>query len=144
MSRASLTYLASACFEAARRLRMAPATHRLARWHGHSFSAQIEASLPAAWAAFPGAEIEQLKSAIDRAVRMLDYTELGTSVDEPTDAALAAWIAQEVKIPGWCSLKLRSAPEQQVTHYPDGTSRLARRYRFEAAHRLPNVPAEHP
>jgi 6-pyruvoyltetrahydropterin/6-carboxytetrahydropterin synthase len=137
MSRASLTHIAGARFEGARRLRTAPPHHRLGRWHGHSFAVTLEAQADDEGGHSP---IEDLLSG---AVAPLDYADLGVLMDEPTDRTLADWIARRAGVPGWSSVKLHSAPGHAVTLAAGGVSRLSRRYRFEAAHRLPNVPPGH-
>jgi 6-pyruvoyltetrahydropterin/6-carboxytetrahydropterin synthase len=136
MPRALLSQITTVRFEAARRLSSPPRAHHLRRLHGHSFAARAETDA----AATDGAA---LHAALVRTVAALDYRDLNTVIDEPSDAALAAWIAREAQVRGWRSLTLCSAPEQHMSLESDGRTWLARRFQFEAAHRLPFVPDGH-
>jgi 6-pyruvoyltetrahydropterin/6-carboxytetrahydropterin synthase len=139
----SLIHLAAAGFEAARRLHSPPEGHRSRGWHGHSFRASLEARLPAGWARFPGAEVDDLRTVLQTALAQLDMRDLGDVLPEPTDIALAEWMAEQVRIDGWKAMELRAGPVSRLRMARDGRAFMGRRYRFEAAHRLPNVPPGH-
>lgn len=107
------------------------------RLHGHGFCAQ--ACAPTANA---DADID-LEKAIKGAVAPLDGLLLNEVLAVPTDDELAQWVRQYLR---------PYAPERViVTRCPGagaevdaaGDVRLWRRFRFEAAHRLPHVPAGH-
>ena len=82
-------HCAAVGFEAARHIEQLPADHRSRRLHGHSFVAKLRCALPAGWAAFPGGEVEQLKSTLAQRLAPLDYRLLNEHVAEPSDEHLA-------------------------------------------------------
>ncbi len=139
----TLLYCAESGFEAARQLDSFPAGHRSRRLHGHSFRARVRAALPAGWASFPGAEADELRRALEACVAPLDYTRLDSLVDTPTDENLARWMRGRLRLPGHRSVGVRGARDAGVEIDPDDRALLWRRYVFESAHRLPNVPAGH-
>jgi 6-pyruvoyltetrahydropterin/6-carboxytetrahydropterin synthase len=139
----SLIHSAAAGFEAARCLHSPPEGYRSRGWHGHSFRASLEAQLPAGWARFPGAEVDDLRTALEAALAQLEMRNLGDVLPEPTDLALAKWIVEQVRIEGWKTMELRAGPRSRLRIAHDGRACVGRRYRFEAAHRLPKVPPGH-
>ncbi|MBU6260835.1 MAG: 6-carboxytetrahydropterin synthase, partial [Burkholderiales bacterium] len=83
-----------------------------------------------------------------RCVAALDHRCLNEVVDDAGDAALARWIGAQLEWPAGAGpralrVALRSAPLQGVEIDADGRALTWRRYRFEAAHRLPQVPPGH-
>lgn len=137
------SFVAAAGFEAARQIATAPATHRLARLHGHSFVARARATLPAEPGAVPGDEPVRLARRLAEAVMPLDHQGVHTLVDQPDDAALARWLQQRLALPGLQQLGLQSAPGHGVLLDADGVPQWWRAYSFQAAHRLPRVPLGH-
>ncbi|MBI4693658.1 MAG: 6-carboxytetrahydropterin synthase [Gammaproteobacteria bacterium] len=129
-----LHHLAAARFEAARTL---PGIGR----HGHGFSVQAAAIPPRAEVRFPGGELGALEAALAAAVAPLDYTDLNRRLDLPDDAALATWIAGQ--LPDRSEVLLQSTPSHGAICTGRGTLAQWCRFRFEAAHRLPKVPATH-
>jgi 6-pyruvoyltetrahydropterin/6-carboxytetrahydropterin synthase len=111
--------------------------------HGHSFLAKVRASLPAGLAAFEGDELACLQSALERCTARLDRRLLNELIPAPSDEALARWIAAEIGLPGVLQVGIQSTRQQGVDLDPDGHAELWRRFVFQAAHRLPNVPAGH-
>ncbi|MBK1642283.1 6-pyruvoyl tetrahydropterin synthase [Chromatium okenii] len=140
---AQLLYVATAPFQAARRLTTVPSNHPSQRLHGHGFSAQVRAQLPPDWADFAGAATGQLTAAVTAGVAALDYRDLNTLLPEPSDAALAQWLQTQLALPA-AAVAVRSTPEQGAVVTAAGVVQLWRRFRFEAAHRLPQVPPGHP
>jgi 6-pyruvoyltetrahydropterin/6-carboxytetrahydropterin synthase len=146
-----LFYIAAAPFEAALRVPVLPAGHRAARLHGHSYRARIRAVLPAGWArdgeGFVGGETDALCAALVEAVAPLDYADLNQLLATPTDENLARFVHRrlhEAGVPGIASVGIRSTPDTGADLAPDGHAHLWHRFRFEAAHRLPQVPPGHP
>lgn len=137
-----LYFRATASFEAARRLENC--SDRRARLHGHSFLAQVRAELPADFAPFPGVETETLTERLREVVAPLDYALLNEQLAEPTDAHLAHWIQTRLALPGIAQVSVQSARDQGATVNREGQIHGWRRFRFEAAHRLPHVPLSHP
>lgn len=138
--------MAEAGFESARQLHTLPAGHPASRLHGHGFKARVRAALPAGWAAFPGAEVMQLGTAVARAAAPLDHHSLNDHMDEPSDAQVARWLMQQLAqqgVPSVQAVGVQSTASSGVELAADGACLLWRRYRFQSAHRLPNVPLGH-
>jgi len=133
----------AAGFEAARQVDLLPAGHRSRRLHGHSFMASVRCALPSGWAAFVGGETEQLRTALQQQVRQLDYRYLNEQVVQPTDENLARWVRQHLQVPGIEQVGIQSTAHEGVDLDAKGHAHVWRRYIFQSAHRLPNVPAGH-
>ena len=138
-----LLYTASAGFESARRVALLPDGHRSRRLHGHSFLAEIRARLPQGWASFPGAEVGELSARLAAAVTPLDYNDLNRELELPTDENLARWMRARLEVPGLDSIGIQSTQHEGVDLDGADHAHVWRRYRFQAAHRLPNVPPGH-
>ncbi len=139
----SLHYVAAAPFEAARQVTILPKGHRACRLHGHSFIARVRAVLPAGWAPFAGAETDSLRSAVERCVARLDYDLLNSHLEIPTDENLARWVREHLDVPGVEMVGILSTGNQGADLDRHNHVHVWRRFRFEAAHQLPNVPAGH-
>lgn len=135
--------VASAGFEAARQVDVLPEGHRCRSLHGHSFRTTVFAQLPEDFAAFPGGEVDALRERLESCVTSLNYTHLNRLIDQPTDENLSRWIRQELQIPGIDRVAVQSTDMQGVDLNRDGHAHVWRRFRFQAAHRLPNVPEGH-
>lgn len=146
-----LFHTATAPFEAALRVPILPPGHRSNRLHGHSFTAQVRAELPTGWAPFDGAETDALREALARCIAPLDYADLNAELPAPTDENLARWVRDRLlgslvvpgSVPAIASVGIRSTAETGVDLDADDHAHLWHRFRFEAAHRLPNVPEGH-
>ncbi len=132
-------------FEAAREVRILPKKHRSRRVHGHSFLAKIRTKLEGtAWADFPGDEPNFLRDRLEHCVRALDYRFLNDVVSVPTDENLARYIiARVVDIPGVDMVGIQSTRDAGVDLDERNRAHVWRKFRFEAAHQLPNVPEGH-
>ncbi len=139
-----LYVVAAAPFEAARQVEVLPAGHRARRLHGHGFLARIRAELPPGWAPFPGAETEALTERLREIVAPLDYALLNNYIPVPTDENVARWIRAQLAVPGLERVGVQSTRDQGADLDGREHVHVWRRFRFEAAHRLPNVPAGHP
>jgi 6-pyruvoyltetrahydropterin/6-carboxytetrahydropterin synthase len=138
-----LFHVAAAPFEAARRVSILPEDHRSRRLHGHSFLARVRAELPAGWAPFAGGETGALKAALERCVTVLDYRDLNEQLSVPTDENLARWVRECLEVPGIESVGIQSTHDQGADLDCAEHVHVWRRFRFEAAHRLPNVAEGH-
>jgi 6-pyruvoyltetrahydropterin/6-carboxytetrahydropterin synthase len=134
---------AAAGFEAARRVSVLPEGHRARRLHGHSFLASVRAKLPEGWAPFPGAEVGELEQRLLACIAPLDYNELNRVLDQPTDENLARWIRDRLDVPGIDTIGVQSTQHEGVDLDRNDHAHLWRRYVFQSAHRLPNVPPGH-
>lgn len=136
-------HVAAASFEAARRVFILPEGHRSRRLHGHSFVAWVRAELPANWAPFAGGETSAVKQTLDRCVATLDYHDLNAHLLIPTDENLARWVRECLEVPGIESVGIQSTRDQGADLDGNEHVHVWRRFRFEAAHRLPNVAEGH-
>ncbi len=139
-----ILHTASAGFEAARQVDVLPAGHRSRRLHGHSFLAKLRCALPPGWAAFPGGEVERLRDELQARTARLDYRLLNEQLAAaPTDENLARWLRDQLDVPGIEQIGIQSTAHEGVDLDAAGQAHVWRRYVFQAAHRLPNVPAGH-
>lgn len=150
-----LFHLAEVPFQAARRLAGLAPGHRAGRLHGHGFSARVLAELPSGWGGFDGAETEALEATLRRVVDPLDYADLNAHLPVPSDANLASWLLarldHELQTPAAIEqIGIRSTADKGVeliagpSRGEDRRLYRGRRFEFEAAHRLANVPPDHP
>ena len=140
---ACLLHTAAAPFESARRVGILPEGHRSSRLHGHSFLARVRAQLPDGWAAFPGCETDTLREQIASCVSQLDYDLLNNHIEVPTDENLARWVRANLEVPNIEMVGIQSTGNEGADLDADGNVHIWRRYRFESAHQLPNVPEGH-
>jgi len=138
-----LFHVAAAPFEAARRVSILPDAHPSRRLHGHSFLARVRAELPDDWAPFPGGATDALTSGLEGCVAALDYRDLNEHLPIPTDENLARWVRECLEVPGIESVGIQSTRDQGADLDRAEHVHVWRRFRFEAAHRLPNVPEDH-
>jgi 6-pyruvoyltetrahydropterin/6-carboxytetrahydropterin synthase len=130
-------------FEAARQVDILPPGHRSRHLHGHSFLARVRATVPVGWGSFPGGEFDALAAHMREIIAPLDYALLNDYLPVPTDENLARWIRARLEVPGIDRVGIQSTRDQGVDLSDDDHAHIWRRFRFEAAHQLPNVPAGH-
>ena len=128
----TLRLYARAGFEACRALPALGPSSRFASPHGHSFTAQVRSRKTASNGA-----VEALQAELQTAVKAWNYQDLGAQSDESLAMGLQA------QLPEAESISLRSAPGHGVLCRGGQSPLYWRRYRFESAHRLPNVPPGH-
>ena len=143
-----MTLTSASCgFEAACQIPALPEGHRSRGLHGHSYFATVRAQLPEGWAPFPGAEVEELRKRLEACVAPLDHGLLNTTIEQPTDENIARWIRHRLEtalgVPGIQLVGVQSTANTGVDLDANGQAHVWRRYRFQAAHQLPNVPAGH-
>lgn len=136
-------HAASSRFEAARQVDVLPTGHRCRNLHGHGFVATAYSSVPAEWVTYPGGEVAALQREMDRCAGLLNYTALNEKLRQPTDENLARWIREQLAAPGIDRVSVQSTPHQGVEVDARDHAHVWRRYRFQAAHQLPNVPPGH-
>ncbi len=143
----STLYSASCGFEAACQIPALPDGHRSRGLHGHSYLATVRAALAPDWAPFPGAEVEELRRRLQACLAPLDHALLNTTLEQPTDENIARWIKkrleQDFDVPGIQQIGIQSTAHSGVDLDVSGRAHVWRRYRFQAAHQLPNVPPGH-
>jgi len=137
--------VAVAPFEAARSVPILGKRNPARRLHGHSFLAKVRARLDGScWAQFPGDEPAFLKQRTTQCVAPLNYAHLNDQMGIPTDENIARWIkARIVDVPGIDVIGVQSTCDQGVDLDELNRAHVWRRFRFEAAHQLPNVPEGH-
>ncbi len=143
MMTGQLFHAAAAPFEAARHVDILPAGHRARRLHGHSFLARVRAKVPEQWADFPGDETRLVRARLAACVAPFDYACLNDIVETPTDENLARWVRERLDIPGIDLVGIQSTGDQGADIDEHMHAHVWRRFRFEAAHELPNVPEGH-
>jgi len=134
---------AQARFEAARKLDRLPAGLPGRQLHGHGFIATVHASMPAHAIPYPGAQAVSLSKQLRDCTRELDYSDLNLRLSNPDDFHLAQWTLQALALDGTTRVGIQSTPDQGVTVHPLSGHSVWRRYRFRAAHQLPNVAPNH-
>ena len=139
----AVLHAASSRFEAARQVEMLPAGHRCRRMHGHGFTTTAYTTVPAEWVAYSGGEVAALQRQVDRCAGLLSYGVLNERLAQPTDENLARWIRDRLDAPGIDRVAVQSTPNQGVEVDARDHAHVWRRYRFQAAHRLPHVPLGH-
>lgn len=143
MTENQLSYTAAASIEAARFVDILPNGHRSKALHGHSFGVRIRTALGNGWAPYVGGEVDALQFELERSVSPLDYSLLNDRLPIPTDENLTRWIKDRSEVFASGVVGVQSTANEGVDLDCDGTAHVWRRYRFEAAHRLPNVPIDH-
>lgn len=138
-----LLQVASASFESARYLENYPDTHKCHRHHGHSFITRVRNELKNAPASVNSGDSHNLETILRQCVSSLDYDLLNNHLDHPSDENLAHWIRQQTRLPDSDLVGIQSTRHQGTDIDSQGKAHLWRRYRFEAAHQLPNVPPGH-
>jgi 6-pyruvoyltetrahydropterin/6-carboxytetrahydropterin synthase len=136
-------FAAAATFESARRIGQLLDGHRARRLHGHGFQAAVRVAVAPGWAGFRGAEVDRLRERLERCVAPLDYQLLNDHLQQPTDENLARWLQARLDVPGVEQIGIRSTLRAGAILCGNERTTVWRRYRFEAAHRLPNVPPGH-
>lgn len=142
MSNAAYT-VASCRLESARRVSVLPRDHKCRHVHGHSFLISVFAEVPVGWAPFPGGEVSELQRRLEGCVAPLNYQLLNEFLEQPTDENIARWVRQRLDVPGIDRVAVQSTANQGVDLDAQGHAHVWRRYRFQAAHQLPNVPLGH-
>lgn len=135
--------VAATRFEAARRVAILPEDHRSRRLHGHGFLARARVQLPDDGSTQASRDPSDLRAALAQCVERLDYRDLNEVLPIPTDENLARWVRNCLDVPDIESVGVQSTGDQGADLDGADHVHVWRRFRFEAAHQLPNVPAGH-
>ncbi|MDJ0882304.1 MAG: 6-carboxytetrahydropterin synthase [Gammaproteobacteria bacterium] len=138
-----LIYTASANFESARYLPGYEPGHKLRRKHGHTFTARVRTKNPGESSTRASDPIEILEHQLKDCIAEIDYDLLNEHIQNPTDTEIARWIQRKINLPQNELIGISSTVHQGSDLESAGNTHIWRRYRFEAAHRLPNVPEGH-
>lgn len=137
-------YLASASFESACQIDILPDSHPAAQLHGHSYLASIRVPMsPSDAVTTASGSAGYLKQHLQATIAPLNYSLLNQHVQTPTDENLARWVHEKIDLPGIDRVAIQSTHDSGVDLDSMGHAHIWRRYRFEAAHQLPNVPVGH-
>lgn len=139
----SAMFVASCTIEAARHVSALPEGHRCRMLHGHHFQVTVYARVPMGWAPFPGDESAEMERRLRVFLAPLDYSLLNDTIDCPTDENIARWVMKHVDIPGIDRIAVQSTAARGIDLSPAGDTHVWRKYSFQAAHQLPNVPQGH-
>lgn len=138
-----ITFVVTAPFEAARHVAALPVHHRSHRLHGHSFLATLRCDLPPGFASYPGGDVESLKSMLASQIAKLDYRLLNEQIETPSDENIAHWVSHHCPAPGVEAIAIQSTTHEGIEIDTLGCAHVWRRYSFQSAHQLPNVPPGH-
>lgn len=137
-------HFAYAPFESARKVTILPSDNPSSRMHGHSFIAKVCARAEGLDALPLGDGLECLVDAVTRAVAPLNYAYLNDLIEMPTDENVARYIRNNLDTEACELIGVQSIRTQGVDLDADENAHIWRKFRFEAAHRLPNVEPGHP
>lgn len=143
MTDPTILAVATGAFESARNVDILPIGHRARRLHGHSFRASVFAPITPSSASSRGVEVPELRDHLASILAPLDYNHLNQVLSPPTDENIARWVRANVDRPGVARVAVQSTQHHGVDMDSAGSVHVWRRYRFEAAHQLPNVPLGH-
>ncbi|MFT5260009.1 MAG: 6-pyruvoyltetrahydropterin/6-carboxytetrahydropterin synthase [Saprospiraceae bacterium] len=133
----------NAPFEAACKIDSMAADAPASRLHGHSYLARIRAELPQSWGQFVGSEVDELHQQLLATVAPLDHRYLNDIINNPTNENIVRWLNGQL---GDLSLEktgVQSTSHEGVDLDSAGRTHSWKRFRFEAAHQLPNVEPGH-
>ncbi len=133
---------ASADFEAACQIGIFPESHRARALHGHSYKASIRLAIDDS----ENDNFDQLevtRELLQDTCGLLDYSYLNEIIDVPTDENVARYIKEQTGLSNINVIGLTSQSNEGVHLDEYGAAHVWRRFRFESAHRLPNVPSGH-
>ncbi len=145
-------YLATMPFESACQINILPEHHPAAQLHGHSYLASVRVPVlidqknindSRGSDELPVEPVAFLKEHLAHTLAPLNYTLLNNHLSIPTDENLARWVHQKIDLDGIERVAIQSTHDSGVDLDKRGHAHIWRRYRFEAAHQLPNVPEGH-
>jgi len=131
-----LYYVSTHSFEAACQIPIFSTPHPASQLHGHSYLANVR--IPA-----DEMDIYALDEHFGRIVQPLNYSHLNERITIPTDENIARWLLEKGNFSAADQLGIQSTLNSGVDLDRNGEAHIWRRYRFEAAHQLPNVPEGH-
>ena len=138
-----IRYLAAVPFEGARQVAILPHGHRSRYLHGHSFTARVRTKSEGFPSTFEGAQVDDLVAHLKHAVSTLNYSYLNEHIDVPTDENIVRYVHSHLDRDATDLVGVQSTVDQGVDLDSAGNLHVWRKFRFEAAHQLPNVPEGH-
>jgi 6-pyruvoyltetrahydropterin/6-carboxytetrahydropterin synthase len=143
----TIYYLATVPFESACQIDILPKTHPSGNLHGHSYLASVRVPIEHPGDIkknqLPNIPLDYLRNHLSNTLAPLDYSFLNHHLPIPTDENLARWVHEKIDLKGIDRVAIQSTHDTGVDLDKFGHAHIWRRYRFEAAHQLPNVPEGH-
>ena len=139
---AQLFYEAISRFEAACHVDVLPHGHRARRMHGHSYIVRARTPANAQAKRQAGVGLVELSNSLSASSEALNYSLLNETIDVPTDENLARWFRDKMDQPG-LTIGIQSTTDAGADLLDSEQVHIWRRFRFEAAHMLPNVAPGH-
>ena len=87
-----------------------------------------------------GAEVETLRERLQSVLAPADHAYLNDQLANPTDENLARWLRERLQLGDVRQIGIQSTTHCGVDLDNAGHAHVWRRYRFQAAHQLPNAP----
>ncbi len=137
-----LFYEAISRFEAACHVDILPENHRARGLHGHSYIVRARTAAEQESGEPGEAKLDALRARLDVRSALLNYTLLNDSIAIPTDENIARWFREGLDLPD-ATIGIQSTTDAGADLDSANDVHIWRRFRFEAAHVLPNVPAGH-
>ncbi len=135
-------YLALAPFESARKIDFLPKENPSSNLHGHSFVGRLRvADQTSTNAVNP---LDDIQKSFEQVVKTLDYRFLNEILDSPTDENLSRHIRANTPLTHIDTVGVQSTKNQGADIDSNDNAHIWKKFRFEAAHKLPNVPDGHP
>ncbi len=136
-----LFYIATVPFESACQINILDQQHHAAHLHGHSYKASIRVPLTNIQEKIE--PVSFLRTHLKKLITPLNYSFLNDHLPIPTDENLTRWIRNKTDLTGIDRIGVQSTTECGADLDNNSNAHIWRRYRFEAAHQLPNVPEGH-
>ncbi len=136
-----LYYMVSGQFEAACQMVNLSKQHRASRLHGHSYLVSMRT--PKTQLKWDKITIQSLDAHLQQIISPLDYSFLNDYISIPSDENIARSILSNSSLQAVDRVAVQSTQNNGVDIDRLGDAHIWRRYRFEAAHQLPNVPDGH-
>ena len=141
MNKDTILYTTDVRFEAARKAVGISANSPSNRLHGHSFIAKFRAELPDD--ATEDSAIDYFSRLATSTVSPLDYDLVNNHIEVPTDENIARYLRTNFPIPRIDLISVQSTLAQGAQIDSNEVLHVWQKFRFEAAHKLPNVAPGH-
>ena len=140
--KSQLFYEAISRFEAACQVDVLPEKHRARGLHGHSYIVRVRIPVLGENEQAANVALKALSEELDSHSALLDYSLLNDTIESPTDENIARWFRARLDLAD-ATIGIQSTTDAGADLDSANEVHLWRRFRFEAAHMLPHVPAGH-
>jgi len=135
-------WLAASSFEAACSVDIFPEGHPARGLHGHSYVAKLRCDSSIGFNDH-FQSLSQIVNLLGTVTDRLNYSFLNETINIPTDENIARWVLSELDVEGVDRLGVQSTPCEGVDIDLNGEAHVWKKFQFESAHFLPNVPVGH-